>query len=252
MKSGLQHLTETWELLGKEDPLWAIYSHPDKRGGRWDLREFMETGERAVAHYYELITKHAHTSGMFSHVLDFGCGVGRLTFAWGKRAKRVTGVDISSAMLQIANENLAGREHINFILNQSDDLRVFKAGEFDLVFSFVCLQHMPWPLAANYIADFSRICAPGGIVAFQLPSRTFQVERMARFRKSLVECFPFGMGRLYRRWRHGSSVAFDVYFTPNQVVEATAATAGLKLIHREPDASTGPNSEGFFYVFGKS
>lgn len=252
MKSSLRHLKETWELLGREDPLWAIFTHPDKRGGRWDFREFMETGEQDVAHFYELIRKQAHTPGMFSHVLDFGCGVGRLTYAWDKRAKRVTGVDISSGMLQIANNNLDGREHINFVLNQSDDLRIFKAAEFDLVFSHVCLQHMPWPLAVSYIAEFGRICQPGGVVAFQLPSRTFHTDWTARFRKSLIESLPFGMDRLYRRWRHGSSVAFDVYYTPSSVVEATAAAAGLKLIHREPDASAGSTTEGFLYIFAKS
>src|SRR5678809_1752081 len=108
MKSDLRRVAETWEVLGKEDPLWAVFTHPDKRGGRWDLREFMETGEQPVARFHELITKHVHRSGIFSHVLDFGCGVGRLTFAWGKRAKRVTGGDISAPMLEIANGNLAG------------------------------------------------------------------------------------------------------------------------------------------------
>jgi ubiquinone/menaquinone biosynthesis C-methylase UbiE len=252
MKSDLRRVTETWEVLGKEDPLWAVFTHPDKRGGGWDLREFMETGEQAVARYHELITKHVQTSGKFSHVLDFGCGVGRLTFAWANRAKRVTGVDISAPMLQIANSNLAGRDHINFILNQSADLRAFKEGEFDLVFSFVCLQHMPWPLAAGYIAEFSRICQHGGVVAFQLPSRKLQADWIAGFRKSLVESLPFGIDRLYRRWRRGSSVAFEMHFTPSAVVEAAASAAGLKLIHREPDASAGMTTEGFFYVFGKS
>jgi ubiquinone/menaquinone biosynthesis C-methylase UbiE len=252
MKSDLRRVTETWEVLGKEDPLWAIFAHPDKRGGRWDLREFMETGEQDVARYCELITKHVDRSGIFSHVLDFGCGVGRLTFAWGKRAKQVTGVDISAPILQIANSNLAGREHIHFILNQSEDLRVFRESEFDLVFSFVCLQHMPWALAASYIAEFSRICQPGGVVAFQLPSRTFQADGMARFRKTLVESLPFGMDRLYRRWRHGSSVAFEMHFTPSAVVEAAAAASGLKLLHREPDTSAGTTTEGYFYVFEKS
>jgi ubiquinone/menaquinone biosynthesis C-methylase UbiE len=215
------------------------------------LREFMETGEQAVAHYYGLITKHTHRSGKFSRVLDFGCGVGRLTFALGKRAERVTGVDISSAMLQSANDNLAGRTHINFVLNQSDDLRVFEEGEFDLIFSLVCLQHMPWPIAAKYIADFGRICARGGVVAFQLPTRTLHADSIAKFRKGLIESLPFGMDRLYRRWRHGSSAVFDVYYTPSSAVEATAATEGLKLIHREPDAAAGPSTEGFFYIFAK-
>lgn len=155
-------------------------------------------------------------------------------------------------MLQIANNNLAGRNHIQFILNQSADLRAFREAEFDLVFSHVCLQHMPWPLAAGYIAEFGRICQSGGVVAFQLPSRTFQADWISRFRKSLIESLPFGIDRLYRRWRHGSSVAFEVHYTPSPVVEAAAAGAGLHLIHREPDLSAGPTTEGFFYVFGKS
>lgn len=251
MKSGLPGLIKTWEALGKEDPLWAVFSDPDKRGGRWDLREFMETGEQNVAQYHELITRYTHDSGIFSHVLDFGCGVGRLTFPWAKHAKRVTGVDISSGMLQKANDSLAGRENIKFILNQNDDLRIFKAGEFDLVFSLVCLQHMPWPLAASYIADFSRICAAGGVIAFQLPTRTLHANRTARLRKSLIESLPLGLGQRYRRWRHGSSAVFEVYYTPSSKVEATAATAGLKLIHREPDPAAGPATEGFFYIFRK-
>ncbi|HLH57246.1 MAG TPA: methyltransferase domain-containing protein [Verrucomicrobiae bacterium] len=251
MKSDLRHLSETWEVLGKEDPLWAIYSHPDKRGGRWNMKEFMETGEQTVSQYYELIAKHIPTTGLFSHVLDFGCGVGRLTFAWAKRAKSVTGVDISSAMLKIANSNLAGKDHVKFVLNPSEDLRIFKEGEFDLVFSLVCLQHMPWSMAAKYITDFARICAPAGVVSFQLPTRKLQTDRMAEFRQSLVESLPLGMGKVYRRWRHGSSAAFDVYFTPRSTVESTASQAGLRLIHVEPDPCAGPTTEGFFYIFRK-
>lgn len=252
MKSDLRRLTETWEVLGEEDPLWAIYTDPDKRGGGWDLREFMETGERDVSRFCELISKHSNARGRFSHVLDFGCGVGRLTFAWGTRAERVTGVDISAPMLRIADSSLAGRNHIHFVLNQNADLKIFREAEFDLVFSHVCLQHMTWPLAAGYIAEFGRVCRSGGMVTFQLPSRTPRADWMARFRKSLIESLPFGMDRLYRRWRHGSSVAFEVYFTPSAVVEATAAAAGLKLIHRESDKSAGAATEGFFYIFEKS
>ena len=87
--------------------------------------------------------------------LGFGSGVDRLTYAWVKRAKRVTGVDISSAVLKIANSILAGREHITFVL------------------------------------------------------------------------------------------------TPGSVVETTAAAAGVKLVYREPDTSAGPDTGGFFYIFGK-
>jgi hypothetical protein len=38
-----------WDLHAKRDPLWAILSDPSKRGRRWDLRSFMETGHREVS-----------------------------------------------------------------------------------------------------------------------------------------------------------------------------------------------------------
>jgi ubiquinone/menaquinone biosynthesis C-methylase UbiE len=251
MKTDFQQLTQTWEELGEKDPLWAVVTHSDKRGGRWNLAEFMGTGERDIAHYHQLIGRHMPMPGQFFHVLDFGCGVGRLTSAWGKRARQATGVDISASMLEVAKKNLAGRDNLHFVLNQNPDLSVFKDGEFDLVFSLICLQHMPWPVAAGYIAEFARVCQRGGIVAFQLPSRDKDPDRMAKFRKWIIEHLPFGAGRLYRRWRHGTSALFDMYYTPRQQVEATAAAAGLELIHREPDASAGATVESFFYIFRK-
>jgi ubiquinone/menaquinone biosynthesis C-methylase UbiE len=247
----LQQLSQTWEELGDQDPFWAVSSHADKRGGRWNIVEFMETGEAAIARYHQLITGHTSHTNAFSHVLDFGCGVGRLTYAWAKRARQVTGVDISASMLDVARKNTTELKNIHFILNQSNDLRVFKDETFDMVFSLACLQHIPPPIAAAYITEFARVCQRGGIIAFQLPSRTLRSNRAGKFRKKIIDCLPLGLGRRYRRWRHGSSVVFDMYYTPCSKVETTAATSGLKLVHRQPDTVAGPNTEDFFYVFQK-
>ena len=43
MNPEVLRLKEVWERLGAEDPLWAVASLPDKRGGRWDEREFLAT-----------------------------------------------------------------------------------------------------------------------------------------------------------------------------------------------------------------
>ena len=251
MQSNLQHLQQTWEELGREDPLWAVVSHPNKRGGRWDLAEFMKTGEEAIAHYDRLIETHARHRGPFAHVLDFGCGVGRLTRAWGRRSHRVTGVDISAAMLEMARNHLTMEAHVDFVLNQSEDLQIFQSETFDLVFSLICLQHMPWPFAARYIGEFARVCRPGGLMAFQLPSLRPPANWKARLRKTVIDRLPFGAGRFYRRWRHGSAVAFDTYYTPAEVVEQRVVSTGLRLVHREPDPAAGPGTEGFFYIFRK-
>src|SRR5690606_32423745 len=44
----LEHLRRVWQTLGRDDPMWAVLSHADKRGGRWDPEEFLATGEVEV------------------------------------------------------------------------------------------------------------------------------------------------------------------------------------------------------------
>lgn len=39
----LELLRENWEVFGDQDPLWAILTDPSRRGGRWDLEEFLQT-----------------------------------------------------------------------------------------------------------------------------------------------------------------------------------------------------------------
>lgn len=252
MVADFERLQATWERLGQEDPLWAVYSRPDKRGGRWNLDEFLATGETEVARLESLLRRHAGEGLALRRVLDFGCGVGRLTLAWRRRAEQVTGVDISEPMIQRARRIAEGMTGIDYVVNARPDLAVLPSDSLDLCFSFVCLQHIPWPVARGYIAEFGRICRPGGWVLFQLPTRQTAGGGAANWRRRLVESLPLGLGALYRRWRHGSSVVFDVYFTPADEVLAVAREAGLGIVHQEPDASAGENTEGYVYLFRKA
>jgi SAM-dependent methyltransferase len=251
MSTSLRKLEQVWEELGREDPLWGVLSHEDKRGGRWSPSEFLQTGERTVCRLHEVMMARAGAPERFGHVLDFGCGVGRLSAAWGRRADHVTGVDISPGMIETGRRLIGEAANVDLILNASTHLGSWPDHSMDFVFSYICLQHMPWPLAAGYVAEFARICRPGHWVAFQLPARQLTSGAGARLRQTLVEHLPFGLGRVYRKWRHGSHAVFDMFFTHPDIVENTAATAGLQLVHKEPDAAAGPLTEGYFYVFRK-
>ena len=251
MSAEFEHLKQTWFELGRDDPLWAVLSLPDKRGGKWSVDEFLQTGEREVAGYHRLLREHAGAGASFDEVLDFGSGVGRLCLAWSRRSRAVTGVDISASMIARAQSMASGVVNVRFVLNEKPDLAVFADHRFELVASHICLQHIPWNIAALYIAEFGRVCRPGGFVAFQMLSRLVKPNRRARARKFVVEHLPFGLGNLYRRLRHGTGVAFEMYFTVPEKVVAVASAAGLREVHREPDGSGGSDSEGFIYVFRK-
>ncbi len=73
-------------------------------------------------------------------VLDIGCGTGTQCDDLASNVKQVTGIDISSKLLAIAEQRRAERkiENVEFIQTTVFDER-FEAGEFDVVMAFYVL-----------------------------------------------------------------------------------------------------------------
>lgn len=249
--SEVARIKSVWETLGREDPFWAVISWPERRGGRWTLEEFLATGEADIRQYREALREKTNAPDHFHHVLDFGCGVGRLSRLWARHADRVTGVDISAPMLEQARRIAGDLPGVSFVLNEAESLQTLGAAEYDLVFSHICLQHMPWPLAQGYLSEFARVCKRSGWVVFQLPARAVSAELAGSWRRRLVDSLPFGLGAAWRKWWHGSSAIFEVCYTPPEVVRLAALGAGLEFIHAEPNADAGTHTEGFIYFFRK-
>ena len=158
-----------WVRLGEEDPLWAVYVAADKRGGRWDPDQFLDTGRADVAASAAWLAE-LGAGPRWGRVLDFGCGAGRLTQALAEHADEVVGVDVSPPMLEQARQlDASGR--CTFVLNESQDLSQFPADSFDLVYSELVLQHLPEPVIDGYLAEFVRVLRPGGVALLQCTTR---------------------------------------------------------------------------------
>ena len=250
MNKDFERLTKEWEDMGLYDPLWAVVSHPEKRDNQWNLNDFIQTGKITVQRYCDLINRYVHRQPPFDRVLDFGCGVGRLSRAWSACAYHVVGIDISSSMIAKAWEINTEISNLEFIINQAQDLRVFGDGSFDLVMSHICLQHMPWRLQELYISEFARVCRRLGIVTFQLPASGKKMF-LKQIRKYVVDMLPMGLGKKYRKWRHGNPSVMDMFFTSPEQVELLAKQLGLELLHKEEDMSGGPDTHGYIYLFRK-
>jgi SAM-dependent methyltransferase len=250
MKSALNTtISAAWETLGADDPLWAILTRKDKRGNRWSVDEFFATGELDVRRLLDH-RRACQITPPFRNVLDFGCGVGRLARVWAQHADSVTGVDVSSTMLDKGRDYNKDIPNLHFVHNTSTDLKVLGDRQYDLIFSYICLQHIPWPIA-SYIREFGRVCAPGGHVIFQLPTQPPPRAWIGIWRKKIIEGLPFGLGKLYRRMRGRSNASFDVFFIPTDDVLLVAQDAGLKLVRVFRDHSTGGNALGLIYLFSK-
>jgi SAM-dependent methyltransferase len=159
-----------WDRQAHADPMWAILTHPQKTGGRWDAAEFFATGTHEVG----IFMQRAKVWGVpvsRRSALDFGCGIGRLTQALAGHFDHVYGVDISSKMIELARQHNRHGQRCEYLWNPAGDLSRFADGSIDMIYSWITLQHMRPRYARRYMREFLRVLAPGGLLLFQYPSR---------------------------------------------------------------------------------
>lgn len=163
----LRRLRRDWESLAALDPLWAILSDPARRFGKWDLREFLLTGEHQIA----AVMRRAGDLGYPRNrelALDFGCGVGRATRALGTYFPKCYGLDISETMISKARE-IHHPPACEFMVNTSDNLRVFPDDHFDMIYTCGVLQHVPNKrIIKSYVSEFVRTLKAGGLLVCQV------------------------------------------------------------------------------------
>jgi SAM-dependent methyltransferase len=231
---GLQRLKRQWDALGKKDPLWAVLSVPDKRGGRWETEEFFAWGRDEI----EGVLDHVRTLGVeLSHTraLDFGCGVGRLTQALADHFQRVDGVDIAPSMLALADKFNRHDDRCRYTLNESADLRIFAEDAFDFIYSNITLGHMEPRYARGYLVEFLRVLKPRGLIMFQLPAEPAPASgRLGRAKRALRSRAPRPLLNLYHLLRTGQS-RMEGYGTPRDEVVSWLEHHGGRVIDVEPD-----------------
>jgi SAM-dependent methyltransferase len=162
---------EDWEELARREPYFAVLTHDDLLGVQSSdmaTTAFFETGEEDIASLLATIASVRGRQIPLTSVLDFGCGVGRLTLPLARRAERVVACDIAPTMLVHARQNAAnaGLHNVTFIENQ--ELAGLPGDPFDFICSLLVLQHIPPSAGYEIIRTLLRLLAPGGIAALHL------------------------------------------------------------------------------------
>ena len=158
-----------WDRFAATDPLWAVLSFPEKRGGRWPLQEFMKTGEREIALLFQQFAE-LQLPLPSKRALDFGCGVGRLSQAFARRMDHVVGADLSRVMIDLARSLDRYPDRVEYICTADTGLDTLASRSFDCIYSNIVLQHVDAALSVRYLREFFRLITPKGLIVFQLPS----------------------------------------------------------------------------------
>lgn len=263
----LKELQSNWNIFGKQDPLWAIATWPEKKGNRWKLEDFFELGKKEV----EGVLNYLKILGITirrGRALDFGCGVGRLTQSLANHFDEVVGVDIAPSMVKLANQFNRHGWRCKYYLNEVDDLRVFPGNNFDFIYTNIVLQHMIPLYSKSYIREFFRVLRPGGILIFQLPSerteslaRKTENVRQAEFRQSSVvftgiksmvkQCIPASLLSRYVSLRYPKEPFMEMHCIERQEVEHLLRECEAQIVNVMEDNAAGPGFRSFRYTVAK-
>jgi ubiquinone/menaquinone biosynthesis C-methylase UbiE len=221
--SKLSGLKRSWESLAQRDALAAILTDESKSGGRWDITEFMATGDAEI----ETVLQHLDAIGLHPDpggaVLDFGCGVGRLTQALARRFQSCIGIDISQEMITQAN-TLNHYGHCRYVASATPQLP-FADESFSFHYSNIVLQHVPRSYAVSYLREFTRVLAPGGVLVFgvqdsfaapDLPSLLTRIRHILHPRSRV------------RGWFKRSGGEMQMHCLPERAVRQALGTATIK------------------------
>jgi 2-polyprenyl-6-hydroxyphenyl methylase/3-demethylubiquinone-9 3-methyltransferase len=104
-------------------------------------------------------------------VLDVGCGGGILSDAMARRGADVTGIDLATKALRVAQLHAleAATPNVQYLETSVEALAAEQPGSFDLVTCMEMMEHVPDP--ASVVRSCRELVKPGGWVFFSTINR---------------------------------------------------------------------------------
>lgn len=184
-----------WRGPGHDMPIGGWVSQVYDRLARWPLRGF----------YRRVAAETAAVVPAGGTVLDAGTGPGLLLVELANRRPdlRITGVDLSTDMVAIAQRNVARAGHSARVDVRAADVAAlpFPDASFDMVVSTLSMHH--WGAVPPAVSEFARVLRPGGPLWIYdlrtLPDDTLAAAASAAFGGQPLRRTVRGMN--HRPWR---------------------------------------------------
>jgi 2-polyprenyl-3-methyl-5-hydroxy-6-metoxy-1,4-benzoquinol methylase len=226
---------KVWKRYGQVDPYFGVLTTAKYHS--WALTEetrgqFFRSGERHVEGVMKTL-REINPGFSPARAVDFGCGVGRVALPLARESASVVGVDISPGMLSEAQKNAADRGVSNVIFTRE------VAGRFDLVHSFMVLQHISPRRGLPIVRDLVSHLDPGGMVVLQIPYDASAWLRLA-FRVLQIDPITKRLRNLVKG-RALNYPALTMYCYRVRSVLEILHEAGINDIRIGIDSAPGPN-----------
>lgn len=230
----LERIAAYWGAIGVEAPHWSVLTQSRYLPGEIERHkgEFYASGQGDARLICSLLAQHGIPAGGVARVVEFGCGVGRVTLALARLFPEVTGCDVSDAHLGIARAEAEARQLGNIAWHRSTIAAPMPDTPCDLWFSRIVLQHNPPPIMAWLLRRAFRSLAPGGVAIFQVPTHA----RGYRFTVAADLAARQGL-------------TMEMHALPQRAVFSLAAEAGLELLEVRDDPVVGDPTVYASHIF---
>jgi len=225
-----QRVQRAWTHEGENQPFHSVLADdrflPEQLNKFEDL--FWETGlweaKGVVDHLADLgLMRLAEAT-----LLEFGCGVGRMTMPFAQEFARIIAYDISEPHLVIARERAAvlGLTNIYTVAIGRDVPTEFEP--CDVFYSNIVLQHNPPPIIGHVLRKLIHSLKPGGFGIFQVP--VYNVDYRFNLREVL---------------KSGAPMDTTMHCYPQAELFSLITQSGARLIEVREDDAPGPRGGPF-------
>jgi ubiquinone/menaquinone biosynthesis C-methylase UbiE len=260
----LKHtMKDQWDRISTENAFFGVlsrdgYENPDAV----DAKQFWKTGREDVESFMKLLD---FDNSKPLHMLEIGCGLGRMTQHFSSLFGKIYAVDVSEEMLSRAKGYWGHLHNVEWILGSGESLQPMASESVDLVFSVWVLQHIPDPNAVlNYIRESERVLKRNGVALLQfrvIPTRsalpalkylifTHWPSPVTKFLIRIWDAMKGHSGlrakfaREYEAWRGCALRA--------SAIEAVAAKTGLQILGTGNLGRQSPGTQSVYYIFRKT
>ena len=160
----IAYVRRFWDRRARENPWFFITNTLDYADP--DLDRFWASGEEDLEMLLGTLEAELAPS---DHLVEIGCGAGRMSRAIARRVAEVTALDVSPRMLEIAREENPELANVRWMLADGTSLAGVPDASADVCLSHIVFQHLPDPrLTLGYVREMGRVLRPGGRALFQV------------------------------------------------------------------------------------
>lgn len=153
-----------WDERARDDAYYFVDNRLDY--GAPDHQRFWENGVKDLDAFLQALGV-SWDAG--DHVLEIGCGLGRLTRPVASHVASVEALDVSAEMLRQARTLNPRLENVRWIHGNGTDLAPIADASVDACLSHVVFQHIPdVDVIYGYVREIGRVLKPGGWAGFQV------------------------------------------------------------------------------------